>query len=345
MAYIKIDQEAFFYNLDTIAEEIGTKDKIALVLKDNAYGHGLLLMAQLASTYGISKAVVRSEDEARLIDDLFGYILILDGVATTTQSNFYYAINSMEQLKQIDPSANIEIKIDSGMHRNGIEMDELNESFFIAKERGLNLHAIFTHFRSADELTSELFWQYKNFEAIKKRSLDLNREYLFGTLKFHSSNSAALFRLPDHQDMVRVGIAAYGLLDTTNSSKTLLMKPVLSLHAKRISTRVLQSGQRVGYGGRYEAKKEQVVSSYDAGYADGLPRSLYVACYTTPDALMLLGTVSMDSCMLATKADEVCLFDDAREVAKALNTISYEIVVNLSRDLHRLVSQTFSLNT
>jgi len=77
MAYITLNKNHFFNNLDIITKLTKSKDKIALVLKDNAYGHGLLNMASMAQEYGISKAVVRSQEEAVKIDAFFEYILVL----------------------------------------------------------------------------------------------------------------------------------------------------------------------------------------------------------------------------------------------------------------------------
>ena len=73
MSYIELNKSAFFHNLDIIAQKTADKDKIALVLKDNAYGHGLLEVAEMAKEYGVSKAVVRTEHEAERIRDYFKY--------------------------------------------------------------------------------------------------------------------------------------------------------------------------------------------------------------------------------------------------------------------------------
>ena len=77
MAYITLNKNNFFHNLDIITNKTKSKDKIALVLKDNAYGHGLLEIAQMAKEYGITKAVVKNEEEANIIEAYFDYVLIL----------------------------------------------------------------------------------------------------------------------------------------------------------------------------------------------------------------------------------------------------------------------------
>ena len=77
MAYIKIDKKNFFHNLSQFTKKTGSKESIGIVLKDNAYGHGLELMAELSQEFGITQAVVRTTKEARVIEPYFHQILIL----------------------------------------------------------------------------------------------------------------------------------------------------------------------------------------------------------------------------------------------------------------------------
>ncbi len=157
MAYITLNKKHFFNNLDIITNRTKSKDKIAIVLKDNAYGHGLLEMASMAKEYGITKAIVRTCKEADTIVGLFEYVLILGEIPTTPHSVFRYTINDIKSIQMFPEGSSVELKVDTGMHRNGIAMDELAEAFSEIKKASLNLEAIFTHHRSADELTSEWF--------------------------------------------------------------------------------------------------------------------------------------------------------------------------------------------
>jgi alanine racemase len=127
MAFIKINKQNFYYNLNQIALKTGSVEKIAIVLKDNAYGHGLELMAKLSSDFGIKHAVVRTRKEAECIRFLFESILIL-GDSITKDSVFSFTVNSLEDIKQAQSGAKVELKVDTGMHRNGIALDELEES-------------------------------------------------------------------------------------------------------------------------------------------------------------------------------------------------------------------------
>ena len=211
MAYIELDRSAFFYNLDIIAQQTGSIDKIALVLKDNAYGHGLTEMAAMAAAYGIRRAVVRTDAEALAIAHRFDYVLVLADTPKTSSDTVRYTVNTVEQIARFPKGCRVEIKVDTGMHRNGITVESLDAVFAAAQDAGLKVEGVFTHQRSADTLSSEWFWQKKRFETVKRSATELAERYGFGSLRFHSCNSAALFRTGAFdEDMARIGIAAYG---------------------------------------------------------------------------------------------------------------------------------------
>lgn len=337
MAKIILNKNNFFNNLDIIAKQTKTKDKIALVLKDNAYGHGLLEMATLASEYGVSKAVVQNYEEARKIEHLFEYILALADIPHTPSDKIRYTINDINSIAQFPHATRVELKVDTGMHRNGVKPAQLQEAFSKIKEQGLILEALFTHQRSADELTSEWFWQNAIFASVKAEAKELACGFCFGELRFHSANSAALFRHVDFsEDMARVGIAAYGCMELPEALHIEGFKPVLSVVAKKISSRNLAKGECVGYGGTYEAQENTTVGNYDFGYGDGFLR-ICSNNYTNPHAIPLVGRISMDNSSFLSKEDEILIFDDARVVAKFAQTISYEVLTSLKNTLQREV--------
>lgn len=338
MAYIILNKNSFFNNLDIIAKSTKGRDKIALVLKDNAYGHGLLEMASMASEYGIKKAVVRTVQEAEAIEGFFEYILVLGrSEAAVKSQKIRYTINDIESIEKFEHGTKVELKVDTGMHRNGIAMSELEEAFLKIKESSLALEAVFTHHRSSDELTSEWFWQKENFADVKEKSLELAREFGFGPLRFHSSNSASLFRQVDFdEDMARVGIAAYGCMKLPDALSIKELKPVLSLWASRVSSREIKAGERVGYGGDYVAADDCVLSNYDFGYGDGFLRAC--ACgYKTPEGTELVGRISMDNSTFKSDKEKILVFDDAREIAPFAKTISYEVLTSLKPEIKRVV--------
>ena len=335
MAYITLNKQHFFNNLDIIKNYTKTKDKIALVLKDNAYGHGLLEISAMAKEYGIKRAVVKSYDEALIIDSFFEYILVLADFPKVRNDKIRYTINDIDSIDKFPQGTKVELKVDTGMHRNGINMEQLKDAFFKIKEQGLILEAIFTHHRSADELTSEWFWQNENFAKIKAEAEYLDEEFRFKPLRFHSSNSASLFRHCDFsEDMARVGIAAYGCLELPSSFGETGLKPVLCLHANKISSRDLKCGQSVGYGAAFSADRDCTVSNYDFGYGDGFLR-ICSNNYTNPDGKKLIGRISMDNSSFLAADDELLIFNDASYMAKSAKTISYEVLTSLKSDIKR----------
>jgi len=339
MAYITLNKNNFFHNLDIIANKTKSKDKIALVLKDNAYGHGLLEVASMAKEYGITRAVVKSSNEAKKIESYFDYILVLadfpevkhpkstSSLSLTANPKVRYTINDIKAIKKFAKGTKVELKVDTGMHRNGVPMDEFDDAVKMIKEQGLILEAVFTHHRSADELSSEWFWQNENFRNIKAK---------IEGVRFHSANSASLFRYDSFdEDMARVGIAAYGCLELPSPFGTLDLKPVLSVYANKISSNILKKNQALGYGATYRADEDCTVSNYDFGYGDGFLR-ICSNNYTNPNGEKLLGRVSMDNSTFLSASDEILIFDDAREMAKSTQTISYEVLTSLKPELLRI---------
>ncbi|MCF6243886.1 MAG: alanine racemase [Sulfurovum sp.] len=333
MAFIKINRQHFFHNLNQIALQTGSVDKIAIVLKDNAYGHGLEIMAELSSEFGIKHAIVRKTSEAKTIEKYFKNILIL-GDSIVNHEKFSYAINSLEDISCAQKGAKVELKIDTGMHRNGITIDELGKALEMIEKQGLKLIGVMTHFRSADALGSQWFWQKKNFESIKEKVKARGMK----DIRFHAYNSASILRAKVFdEDLVRVGIGAYGYNELSEVFDKIELKPVLSLHAKKVSTRKLKTGQQIGYGGDFVTKKEMIVSTYALGYGDGWFRGVKYSPYITAQNQPIIGRVSMDFISLEGNKEEVCIMDNAQTAAKQLDTISYEIMTALDEKIERRV--------
>jgi alanine racemase len=201
-------------------------------------------------------------------------------------------------------------------------------------QNGLICIGIMSHFRAADTLSSEWFWQRKIFDSLKEEASALAIKYGWN-LRFHISNSAGTFRSSEcTDDMVRVGIALYGCLEMDSTLAQPDLKSVLSLCGDKIATRVLKAGERVGYNGIYEASADEVISTYDLGYANGLDR-LASNRYITPQGIALRGRISMDSASFASDTDELVIFDNANDYARAVGTIGYEILACLDKDLKR----------
>jgi alanine racemase len=338
MAYITLNSSNLYHNFAQIAIKTGSLDKIAIVLKDNAYGHGAVLVARMASEYGIKKAIVRNIQEAYEIESYFDEVIVLGG-QILPQDNFSFAINSLELLKSTPSSTKIELKIDTGMHRNGIRMSEIDDALEIIKDNNIELVGVMSHYASSDELGSEYFYQTKNFETIK--------EYIkskgFANIRFHIDNSAGILRCKksDNErfdnDLVRLGIGAYGHSHMDSTFGDMNLRPVMSLYANRVSSRKLKRGERIGYGGEFVAKDDMVVSTYDLGYGDGWRRGTPKNPYATVDSGDILGRVSMDFITLEGDKDEVCIMNDALSVARRYGTIAYEITCAFHANIERIV--------
>lgn len=342
MAYILLDFDAYRHNLEYLIEKVGDVSKLMAVLKDNAYGHGLKEMSPLAAAVGIKRAVVKNIYEAGIAAPFFEKVLILvepNPNECVVHDKLIYSACELRALECMPSNTCIHLKIDTGMSRNGIQVEELECAFETINKRNLNLEGVFTHFYGADSPSSGLFVQKNRYELIKARSLELASQYSMPKPFFHSYNSAALLRHKGEftEDFARVGIASYGYTGIDKNIGSYPLKPVLSLWAQRVSTRVIQQGDIVGYGGIFEAKKKMVISSYDLGYGDGLFRSNGTKTLCVQNGKPFLGSTSMDIFSIEGDEEEVCVFDDVNRMAESFGTINYEIVTKLSPSLKRIV--------
>ena len=339
MSFITLSRTHTFHNLDILSQKAGGKERIMAVLKDNAYGHGLLEMASLVSEYGIKKVAVKNLLEAQKIASLFDEVLVLVDHPhyDVNEPSISLAIHSYEALNACKEGMSIHLSLDTGMHRNGIQEAELEHSLECIIKRNLKLKGVFTHFRSSDELSSEFFWQKSLFKKMKQRIESFVKAHDLPVVAFHSCNSSALLRSESLEDeaYARCGIALYGYTTLSPFYGTYDLKPVLSLWAEKLSTRVLKKGERVGYAGVYEAKDDELISTYDIGYGDGFFRFCGIDPITLANNERSKGRMSMDSFCVGGDASRVCLFHDATTLASHFNTITYEIVTKLSPFIRR----------
>lgn len=335
MGYINLNKKSFFHNADYYTKLLGNKDKICIALKDNAYGHGIEHMAELSQEYGIKHTMVRNINEAnRTAKYSFETILILYEVPTQEYpTNYIFSINSLQDLEDCIENCNIELKIDTGMGRNGVLPSEIINALEIIKKKNLNLYGVFTHFSSADENDETTYAQEKLFLDL----LTVVKSQTDVSFRIHCANSAGAHKVNnDIYDMARVGIGLYGYLDIPEAKD--LLAPVLSLHAKKISTRVLNEGDTINYGATYVVPNDNfVVSNYDVGYSDGFFRLNERKKAVTVKNKEILGRVSMDSLSVAGDDNEICIFNNARELAKVHDTIHYEILTNLHASVPKFI--------
>lgn len=336
MPTIKLNKNNLFHNLNIIKNKVKDSNKIAVVLKDNAYGHGILEMASLTKQFGIKKAVVRNMDEALQIKNYFDEILILaqtdfEQLNHSYSHAFHIVLNSLEQVEKLPQNIKVHIKVNTGMNRNGISQDSLKEAYLGLSKKNISICGVMTHYKNADSIGCEYYVQKQHFYNIQQDVRKICEELNQPLPIFHSCNSAGLFRCGNFdEDLARIGIAMYGYLDNDEVLDFPTLKPVLSLWANRISTRNLNKNESVGYGGTYKTDKKIIISTYDIGYGNGFLRINENQEYFTKDGHRILGRVSMDNLSLDTDKDEVCIFDNVTSLAKLHNTISYEITTTLS---------------
>jgi alanine racemase len=341
MAFITLSKAKLFHNLDFLCAKAGGKHKVMAVLKDNAYGHGLEMVAALIREYGITKIAVKNLQEASLVCSLFDETLVLVDHPTCNDipANVTLAIHSYEALLALPPKTSLHLALDTGMHRNGIKVDEIDKALEAIIQKDLALKGMFTHFRSADEVSSDFFWQRAMFEEAKCLMKSSLQHLGLPPIVYHSHNSAALLRTSDlgSDDFARCGIALYGYTTLHPLIAKPELHPVMALWAQKLSTRILKKGERVGYGGVYEALEDECISTYDIGYGDGFFRFDGARPVRMANAKLSKGKMSMDSFCLGGDASEVCLFEDANALAEHFGTISYEIITKFSPALKRIV--------
>ena len=352
MPFLQINSHHFFANYQALRQKItpNNPEKLAIVLKDNAYGHGLKEIAQLANNVKIPSAFVKNTKEALEIHSLFQHITILYPQTLPDEAllkeclekpNLYFAVANLDFLNLLPKGAKIELKVNSGMNRNGICPTDLPLAFEKIVQNQLELVGIFTHNGFGDDLGSEFFTQQDNFLQIKKESLKLCENFHLSKPRFHSLSTSGALRIknsPKNQlnspelsdDLYRIGIGFYGYLCADLILEIpITLQPIASLWVNKISSLSLKKSQRIGYSGVSKLDRDAIVSTYDIGYGDGLFRLREGMELCTKEGFKILPRVSMDCLSIQSHHQCLCLFDNVWEWAKAFNTIPYEILSHL----------------
>jgi alanine racemase len=232
-----------------------------------------------------------------------------------------------------------------------INPDTIAETLAVADLDGLELEGIFTHFASADsadktyaEYQLELFLNY--LKRLQKAGLEPPLR--------HAANSGAVIDMPrSHLDLVRPGIAIYGLYPSDEVHRQRIsLKPAMALKSQIIQLKKVPAGFNVSYGSTYTTRQPTTIATVPIGYADGLNRLLSSrgAMLVGGQRVPIVGRVCMDLTMLdvgdvknVRAADEVVVFGQqgneiltVDEMAAELNTINYEIVTGISARVPRV---------
>lgn len=328
MAFIKINKDNYFYNLNECSKRVKDINKLIIILKDNAYGHDINIISDFALEFNVTYTAVKNQEEAQKIKDKFKNILILSQIPKyyEAKDNYVLAINDINYLNYVKKGDKIALKLDSGMHRSGINTHNLEDVLKLIKDKNLKLVSAFTHYSSPNNIK----FQKPNYIKMKEYLEQNYDEELF----FHSANSSTLFLGENDIDgAARVGLAQFGYCDVKAN-----LKPVLSLWAEKISSRKIHKNDSIGYDEVFVSDDEFVAANYDLGYADGL---LYYKgegeVYLADDKSKILGKISMDSFSTYDVEDEVCVFDDALKYANYFNTNPYEALVRLNPNIKKII--------
>ena len=364
-----IDLDAIAVNIRELKKVASPTARFMAVVKANAYGHGAVEVARKALGSGAHcLGVARAEEavalrkagiDARII--VLGYTppeltrLALDNYLTLTVFDADTAQAISDVAVAAGKTVTAHIKTDTGMGRLGlrpagesgesIDPDRVKTACRIARMPGLDLEGIFTHFAAAD--SADTAYTTKQFELFCDYVEKLRTSGIEFRLK-HAANSAAILAHPrTHLDMVRAGIAMYGLNPSAQVNLDHLeTRPVMALKTCLVHVKKVSKGFCVSYGMTHCTTAPTTIATVPLGYADGYSRRLSSRGQMLVGGIRvpIVGRVCMDLTMLDVgkvrdlkPGDEVVAFGrqqeteiSADELAASLGTINYEIVSSLT---------------
>ncbi|GAA9997786.1 alanine racemase [Helicobacter pylori] len=370
-SFVEVDTASLRHNFSAVKSIVPKDAHIMAVVKANAYGAGAIKASEIFLQEGANYLGVATLDEALELRSHFSKtpILILgyspnSNASMLIDNDLSAMIFSLEQAEVFSQMAlksqkrlKIHLKIDTGMHRLGLEPNF--KSIEIIKKirtlKGLEVEGIFTHLSNADaKIKTHAKNQMKAFNAFLEQLLDQKIEFQYR----HAYNSAGILSLCNGNEnrflnLYRPGIMLYGFYPSNGMKETCptILKNVISLKAQIVQIRSVKKGEFIGYGEHFYTNEETLVGVLALGYADGLIRALgnRIQVAINNQLAPLIGKVCMDQCFVklnniqAKEGDEVILFgdksakaNDASEIAALLNTIPYETISTLSKRLERV---------
>jgi len=342
-------------------KKIAKNSEVLCVVKANAYGHGMVEVAKALSRAGARWFGVATAGEAEVLikSGIRGKILVLNGIFPGEEKfiiehnlrGVVFDKEGVERMneagKRMGKRALIHIKIDTGMGRLGFLPEDFKEIMEkIRNYKFVKVEGIMSHFAHAD---------LKDMEFIKHQ-LELFRRCIrragFNGLK-HIANSAGTVLLPSARlDMVRCGIAIYGIYPSEDCKSKISLKPVLSLKTRIHSIKDLPKGYGIGYGHTYVLKRKSRVAVIPAGYGDGILRANSNRGYVLVKGRLcpIIGTVCMDLTAIDVTdvpdvrvGDEVVIIGEesgkvlsANDLANSSSTIPYEVLCLLTKRVRRI---------
>lgn len=291
---------------------------------------------------GISLPIMVLNTEISALDDMLDFKLEPE----VYSFRILEALRERVQKRGENEAVAIHIKLETGMHRLGFEEADLPKLIRALKNtKALKVHSAFSHLAASDD-PEERDFSHQQIELFNTLSQGLmaGLGYHFDR---HILNSSGISHYPNGQfDMVRLGIGLYGISGDAEEAK--FLKPVSSLKATVSQVKNLKTGESVGYGRSYIAKKDEQIATISLGYADGFRRSLgngVGEVYINGKRYPIVGRVCMDMAMVnisgsaINEGDEVEVFGpnlSLYELAEKMQTIPYEVLTSISSRVKRV---------
>jgi alanine racemase len=358
LTWAEVDLGAIAHNTRELKRLVGEKTELMAVVKANGYGHGAVPVAKAVLGNGASSlAVHRTLEGVQLRQAgitapvlIMGYTLPAEA-ETIVRWDLTPTVNTPEQAQVLSSTAShqgralpIHVKVDTGLGRFGLLPEEVVDFVRVVSELpGLTLEGIYTHFAMADAVDKAYtLQQFEIYLEVVKRL----EEAGFTIPIKHVASSAATLDLPEtHLDVVRCGIALYGLRPSSEVEPTIPLRPAMALKSRVARVRTLPAGSSISYGCTYTTREPTRVALVPVGYGDGYHRlisnrgQVLVRGQRAP----IVGRVCMDQFVVQVsdipnvqQDDEVVLLgrqgDDeisAEEVATWAGTINYEVTTSI----------------
>jgi alanine racemase len=359
---IRVDLDALTQNLHALQRHVGVP--VMAIVKANAYGHGLVPVARHLQSQGVSQLGVAFVEEGIALRQagLRVPILVLGGIHAPQVTQFIahdleVTVSSIMKLRQVEQSAEsmgrkavIHLKLDTGMERIGVHSE--NAAAFIeaaVASPWCMVKGVYSHLACSDDPDSPMTGE--QLQRFLAACAYFDRIGAPMPVR-HLANSGGVLHFPEtHLDMVRPGIALYGVLPDPASRPTVELRPVLSLVSKVVYFKVVKAGHSVSYGATWVGAQDTRVITVPIGYGDGYPRSLS----SRGEVLVrerrhpIIGRICMDQFMAdigpegtAYNGDEVVLIGrqgdgaiSCETVAQLAGTIPYEILTGLNQRIPR----------
>ncbi len=365
-AWVEIDLLALSHNVRQIKQLLSPKTELMAVVKADAYGHGAIAVAQTALQAGASALAVATLGEGIELREagITAPILILGAINTpeeivaiahwNLEPTLCYPEQAMvvsRTLSQCEKPLPVHLKLDTGMSRLGIPWHQGTEFVTRVKQLPyLNLRSVYSHLATADDPDpSNMYLQHKRF----KRTIANLKAQGIVPPRLHFANSAATLIAPQlHYDLVRVGLALYGLYPAPHLRSVVSLKPVLQVKAKITQIKSIPANTGVSYGYQFVSDRPMKIAVVGIGYADGVPRNLSnrLQVLIQGQRVPQIGAITMDQLMLDVThlrqikvGDVVTLIgkDGEQEItadhwARMLGTISWEILCGFKHRLPRI---------